>query len=846
MLESEYIDKEKMKNGLTDEEVSERLKQFGKNLLPTEKKPSIVSKFIDQFKNFLILILLFASVISIVFGEVIDSIVIIAIVILNAILGVVQEQRAENALEKVKQLVTQRSKVLRNGKVIEILSEDIVPHDVVLLEAGDKVPADGVVVEEKSLFIDESFLTGESVSVKKNVFKKVISDDCSVFLGSTVVKGKGKIVVLKTGKNTKLGQIAQTIKETKKQKTPLEIQLDNLGKLLGILFLIVSGIVFILGYLNGGNFIDMLLMSVSLAVAAIPEGLPAVVTIVLALGIYEMARKNAVVRNLPTVETLGSVTYICTDKTGTLTQNRMKLVGVFENNKLLQNGINEKNISKKLLRAMILCNDATKERGDPTEIALIEFIDDKRTTETRERYKRVDEIPFTSENKRMTTIHEAEDGYLSICKGAPEVVLSLSEFELVDEKVVPLTKERKNELIKFIEEFSLNGLRILAFGEKTLKNLSENPESELIFLSFIMLKDPLREGVKEAIDKCRKAHIKPVMITGDHPITAYAIARELDFPEGEVVTSEQIEKFDNEKFEEAINKISIFARINPLDKLKIVEALQKRGEVVAMTGDGVNDAPALKKADIGIAMGLSGTEVAKEASDMVLMDDNFVTLVDAVFQGRVIFENIRKFIVYLLSCNIAEVMIMFFALILRYPAPLLPIHLLWLNLVTDSFPALALGTEKGEENVMNKPPRGKKEPILTKYHYSIIIVQSIAITFATLLGFILSLNRTGNIDEARTIAYIILVLSELLRAYSARSFEGYIFKLGIFTNKFMNFSFIFGILLLVLTIYIPPLRAIFKNTIPTIKEAVDILLLAFLPFAIAEFSKVIRKDEYGN
>jgi len=830
-----------LEHGLTTEEAEERLKKFGKNALPEGKKESLLEKFVNQFKNFLIIILIFASIVSSVFGEYIDASVILAIVVMNAILGVVQEQRAENALEKVKKLTSPVSTVVRDGHIVKIPSSHIVPSDILILEAGDKIQADGVVIKEVNFFVDESMLTGESVAVKKNVCSSNPTEECKVYMGTVVVKGKAKVLVTKTGINTQLGKIAEKIKETKKEKTPLEVQLDNIGKLLGIIFLSVSLTVFFIGILRGYKVLDMLLISVSLAVAAIPEGLPAVVTIVLSIGVWEMARKNAVVRNLPAVETLGAVTYICTDKTGTLTQNKMRLVYIFEEGNIKY----ELNVSERLKRAMILCNDAEKDRGDPTEIALIDFMEDKEIDDTRKKFERVSEIPFTSESKRMTTVHRFNDKYLVVSKGAAEVILGLSKFEKNGNET-ELTEHRRETLLKIVEEYAGKGLRILAFAEKTIDTLSENFESDLVFLGFVLLKDPLREEVKDAIDKCRSAGIKPMMITGDHPITAYAIARELDFPEGEVLTSKDLEHISDDELAKIIENISIFARINPLDKLRIVQALQRKNEVVAMTGDGVNDAPALKKADIGVSMGLTGTEVAKEASDMVLLDDNFATLVSAVFQGRTIFENIRKFIVYLLSCNIAEVLIMFFALILGYPPPLLPLHLLWLNLVTDSFPALALGMEKGEKELMKRPPRGKKEPILTNYHYGIIITQNLSITAATLLGFIVSLKRTGNLNEARTMAYMVLVLSELLRAYSGRSFEGYLFKIGIFTNRFMNFSFIFGVLLLLVTIYVPPLRFIFKNTVPTLRESFDILLLSFLPFVISEISKIIRKDEFGR
>ncbi|MGB9832770.1 MAG: cation-translocating P-type ATPase, partial [Caldisericum exile] len=509
MIDLKNLRQELIESGLTTQEAEEKLKQFGKNELPEGRKETLLQKFINQFKNFLIIILIFASIISAFFGEFVDSIVILAIVILNAILGVIQEQRAENALEKVKKLTSPTSTVLRDGKITKIPSNEIVPSDILLLEAGDKVQADGIVVKEVSLFVDESMLTGESVPVKKNSCLGEITEDCKVYMGTTVVKGKARVLVTETGINTQLGKIATKISETKKEKTPLEVQLDNIGKLLGILFLIVSAIIFMLGWLRGGKILDMLLTSVSLAVAAIPEGLPAVVTIVLAIGVFEMAKRNAVIRNLPAVETLGAVTYICTDKTGTLTQNKMKIVAVFEDGKINS----ELNISERLKRAMILCNDAEKDRGDPTEIALIDFIDDKEIREVRSKFERISEIPFTSESKRMTTIHKFGNEYLVVSKGASEVILELSKFAKIDSKIVELSIEKKQELLKIVEENAAKGLRILAFADKIIPNLHEATEENLVFLGFVMMKDPLRMEVKDAIDKCRSAGIRPVMIT---------------------------------------------------------------------------------------------------------------------------------------------------------------------------------------------------------------------------------------------------------------------------------------------------------------------------------------------
>lgn len=841
------ISKKHVEKGLTQSEASTLLEKYGPNTLPEPPKPSLFLQFIDQFKNFLVLVLIFAAIISAFFGELIDTLAIIGITILNAILGVAQERRAEKALEAVKKLSSTHSKVLREGEVKVIESELVVPSDILILEAGDKITCDGVIVEERSLFVDESILTGESISVKKSVYRENEDspETSSVYMGTSVTKGRARVFVTATGVKTKLGEIALKIRETKKQKTPLEIQLNTLGKILGLLFLLVCAIVFTLGAIRGVRILEMLLISISLAVAAIPEGLPAVVTIVLAIGVAEMAKRNAVVRNLPAVETLGAVTHICTDKTGTLTQNKMSLVFIYFNRKLYDDfRTSRKEIHEDFIKSMVLCNDATLTSGDPTEVALIEWLPEKEITSIRKKYPRINEIPFTSESKRMSTVHSDNGHFFSVSKGATEIILDLCEKIFENGKEQLITKEKKEEILKITEDLANKGLRMLALAYKQLDKepiSEEEIESNLTFLGLVCLKDPLRPEVRDAVDKCRFAGIRPVMITGDHQITAYAIARELDFPEGKVITSAELERMDNDTLARIIEDVSIFARINPLDKLRIVEALQKKQEVVAMTGDGVNDAPALKKSDIGVAMGQTGTEVAKEASDMVLLDDNFATLVEAVFQGRTIYENMRKFIVYLLSCNIGEVLVMFLALLFGYPAPLLPLQLLWLNLVTDSFPALAIGMEKGEEGLMSKLPRGKKEPLLTKYHYGIIITQSIAITIATLTGFFIAYKRT-NINEARTIAYMILVLSELLRAFSARSFEGYLFKMGFFSNRFLTLSAIGGALLLFASVYIGPFAMLFKNVVPTKSEFLYIILLAFVPFVVSEVSKVIRPE----
>jgi len=832
--------------GLSSEEAKKRLKTYGYNELPEPPKPTLLAQFLDQFKSTLVLILIAAAIISAFFGELIDTLVILGITILNATLGVVQQRRAESALEAVKKLSNPTSKVLRDGKVQVIPSREVVPGDVLILEAGDKVSCDGILVEVYGLMVDESTLTGESVPVTKTPsIGGAPSDENMVFMGTAVTKGRAKVLVTSTGVNTKLGQIATKIKEVKKDRTPLEVQLDVLGRVLGFIFVLVCAVILIMGLIRGIPFQEMFLTSISLAVAAIPEGLPAVVTIVLALGVAEMARRRAVVRNLPAVETLGSVTVICTDKTGTLTQNRMTLVEIYTDAiHISGENLNIHSVPYEIQRAMVLCNDANKDSGDPTEVALISWLPDKLIDTLRASHPRIYEVPFTSERKRMSTVHKFGDEYLIVSKGAVEVILDICTYELIKEnRIVPLTDARKSAILSVAEGLASQGLRILAIAEgRTSKapHSDEEVERGLIFLGLLCLKDPLRPEVKEAVENCRKAGIRPVMITGDHQVTAYSIAKELDFPEGRVLTSNDLAGFSDEELAEHIEEVSVFARINPLDKLRIVEAFQKKQEVVAMTGDGVNDAPALKKSDIGVAMGQTGTEVAKEASDMVLLDDNFATLVSAVFQGRTIYENIRKFVVYLLSCNIGEVLIMFIAIILGYPAPLLPLQLLWLNLVTDSFPALAIGMEPGEAEIMYRPPRGKKEPLLTNYHMGIIITQSIAIAFATLLSFILTYNG-NNLSSARTVAYMTLVISELIRVFSARSFETPVYRINLFANKFLFYSILWAFGALLASVYISPLARIFNNVIPTIRDLDIIVSCAFIPFIISEIAKFIRR-----
>ena len=872
-----------LKSGLSSEEAKKRLDEVGYNELVGKKGETIWQMLLEQFKDFLVLILIGASLVSAVVGETTDAIVIILIVILNAILGVVQEARASKALEALKKMAAPEAKVIRDGKVVEIPARELVPGDIVILEAGNYVPADLRLIESINLKIDEASLTGESVPSEKNA-EVVLGGEVplgdrnnSAFMGTVVTYGRGKGIVIETGMNTEIGLIAKMLESYEEEETPLQKKLDDLGKVLGIACLVICGIVFVLGIFEGNPLLDMFMTAVSLAVAAIPEGLPAIVTIVLALGMQRMVKRHAIIKKLHAVETLGSTTVICSDKTGTLTQNEMTARKVFVNGKFYSiTGEGYKPIGefylddqkydplsdpdlKMLLTISALCNDAKLEEsgsntekswrimGDPTEGCLIVAAEKAGLSaeELNASTPRLQEIPFDSDRKRMTTFHLYNNSYFAFTKGAPDIMLSLSNRILKNNQVFDITDEDRKTILEANHSMASQALRVLGFAFKPVDSIPSHPdpaevEKDMIFVGLVGMIDPARPEAKDAIKICKQAGIKPVMITGDYKDTAEAIAKELGMIDenSQALTGLDLDKMTDEELVSVANNVSVYARVSPVHKLRIVDAIKNNGHIVAMTGDGVNDAPALKRADIGIAMGITGTDVAKEAADMILTDDNFASIVAAVEEGRTIYANIRKFIFFLLSCNIAEILIIFVAMLAGLPVPLKPIQLLWLNLLTDAFPALALGMEAKEPGIMKKPPRNPNEPILDKKMNWQIAVQSTFMTIAVLGVFVFSLNSTSDLRVARTFAFATLIFSELLRAYTSRSEELLIYKIGFFSNLYMVGGTLLSFLLLIAVLYIPALREIFDTVKLSFYDWDIIVLFGILPFIAAEITKL--------
>lgn len=810
--------------GLTSQEAAERIKKYGYNELEEKKGKSLFQMFIDEFKDFMIVVLLIAALISLFVGETTDAVIIIAIVVLNALLGVIQENRANQALQALKKLSTPHAKVLRDGKIQVLPTKELVPGDIVILEAGDFVPADGRLIESANLKINESSLTGESVPVDK-ISARLESDDVSlgdrinmVFSGTTVVYGRGKMVVTNTGMNTEIGKIASMMGE-EEVKIPLQERLAQLGKTLAIAALIICGVIFGIGIFRGTPLMDMFLTAVSLAVAAIPEGLPAIVTVTLALGVQRMVKRNAIIKKLPAVETLGSANVVCTDKTGTLTLNKMTVTNVYIDKKVNEFKKSDNKRLLKLIEYSALCSDAEiddegREIGDPTEVALVIALKKlgKMKSELQEKYPRIDEIPFESERKLMTTVHKYEDKFLSITKGALESLLPKCEYIDDNGNIREITQNDIEEINKANEQLARNGMRVLSLGYRILSDKDydkENLETNLTFLGLIGMIDPPRPEAKEAIRKCDLAGITTVMITGDHKLTAEAIARELGLlHEGElVVTGKELEEMDFEELVKKVKKIRVYARVSPEHKVKIVKAWQKNGAIVGMTGDGVNDAPALSQADIGVAMGITGTEVAKEASDMVLTDDNFATIVSAVEEGRTIYSNIRKSIRYLLSCNIGEIFTVFIATLFGLGQPLLPIHLLWINLVTDSLPALGLGMEPPSPDVMKEKPRSRDESIFAQGLGIQVIIEGAFMSILSITAFMLG-NRYS-LEIAETMTFMTLVFSQLLHSLNSRSNVESIFRMKFFSNRFLLMAIGIGVLLQ-LILEIPFLSTVFE------------------------------------
>lgn len=873
--------------GLSKEEAERRLQQYGPNQLEEEAKKPFWKKLVEQFVDPMIIILLVASIFSAVTGEAVDAMIIISIVVVNAILSLSQEGKAEEAIAALKKMSSPKAKVLRDGRRVEVNSEDLVPGDMVILETGDIVPADLRLIESSNLKIDEASLTGESVPVEKDATalyegEVQIGDRENMAFSSTIVSyGRGQGVVVATGEETEIGRIATSIASVEEEETPLQRKLAGLSKSLAILLVAVCALVFGVGLLYKMDPKEMFMTSISLAVAAIPEGLPAIVTIVLSIGMGRMAKKHAIVKKLLAVETLGTTTVICSDKTGTLTQNEMTVTNVFvagEDYKVSGTGyepvgsftkegadVEAKSIpgSRELFAIAALTNDARLEKtesgvhmmGDPTEGALVTLAEKAgypQETLNKE-FPRVEELPFDSTRKMMSTLHESfVPGMItSLTKGAPDIVLDRCNSVLMENEIVPLTPELKETILAQNSTYARQALRVLAYAYRTFEAMPEDvsPESVETNMTFVGLTgmiDPARPEVRDAIRECKSAGVVPVMITGDYLETAFAIAKDLGIAEdqSQAIMGADLNKMSEEELRQCVKEKRVFARVSPENKVQIVTALKQNGHIAAMTGDGVNDAPAIKKADIGIAMGITGTDVAKNTAEVILTDDNFATIVGAVEEGRIIYENIKKFVGFLLSCNIGEVLIVFLAIVLNLPVPLLPIQLLWLNLVTDSFPALALGVEKGEKGMMEEPPRDPKEPILDRELTITVAIQSIAITAATLGAYLIGLSRFGQSEvglmTARTMAFATLILSELLRSYSARSINSTVFHIGVFSNKTLVKATAFSFFLMVVVMYVPFLERLFKLVDLGVNEWIVVLIASFIPFVLGEMQKLIR------
>ena len=884
-------------DGLSSEEVQNRLQEFGPNELKKEKRKSPVKLFLEQFTDILIIILLAATALSFAVGEVYDAIVIIVIVMACAVLGFTQEYKAEKALEALKKMTAPTATVLRDGKEVQLSTSDIVPGDIILLYTGDKVSADARLIEAINMKTDEASLTGESTPVRKDVKPlpegTLVSDRRNtLFTGTVVVYGRGKAVVTSTGMNTEFGKIAKMVQVTKEEETPLEKRLGQVGKWLGIMSIAVCAAVAIFGIYKGREILDMILWAISLAVAAVPEALPAVVTGALAVGMYRMARENAIVRRLPAVETLGCTSVICSDKTGTMTKGEMTVQRIYVNDKTMKvtgvgyepqghflfedkklDPIKEKELHL-LLKTAALCNDAKLEKeegkwivkGDPTEGALVVAAAKANLwkEEIEKDEPRINEIPFSSERKRMTTIHEAygqsKIGYM---KGAPEIVLEKCNKVYTNGKLHKLTDGIRKQILAVNEAMAIQALRNLGFACKELPesttSLSEEDEKDFVFLGIIGMIDPPRKEVKDAIYMCNKAGIKVVMVTGDHKLTAAAVAKALNLigekedEEDRVLTGAELDNLSDEEFEKIVDKIVIYARVSPEHKVRIVKDLRKKGYICAMTGDGVNDAPALKMSDIGIAMGITGTEVTKEASDMVLADDNFATIIKAVKEGREIYSNIKKYLTYLLRCNIMEILVMFIIMMIS-PEPLFEmssgmmppsialttIQILWINLTTDGLPAIALGVDPGDPDLMERKPRNPKESIFTRDVKTYLIAVPVLMTVLLVGGYLFYQPWVSehNLIEARTQLFTAIVLMELANAVNARSLKHTVFKVGVFKNKFLWIAILSSLGLQLTVLYTPMLHSLFDITYPEPFDwmvAIGFTLITFFSIEICKY-----------
>ena len=842
--------------GLSDNEVRNRKDIFGDNALKEKKRKGILKVFLNQFKDLLVGILIVAGIISIITDNVESTLVIFIVIFLNAILGTVQYFKAEQSLEALKSLTAAKCKVIRNGLKQEILSKDIVPGDILFLEAGDLIAADGRIIENHSLQVNESSLTGESLAVEKNA--EVLSDDeiplsdrkNMVFGGTLVTYGRAIAVVTSTGMNSELGKIANLMENTQAKETPLQKTLDKFSGKLAIIIITICIIVFVLEIYRDESILNALMFAVALAVAAIPEALSSIVTIVLALGTEKMAKENAIIKDLKAVEGLGAVSVICSDKTGTLTQNKMTVQKVYVDNKLIEGReLKKDNLAHRfLINNALLCNDSVtvegKEIGDPTEVALVNLGEELHLDELviREKYQRISEIPFDSDRKLMSTVNIVNNKQVLFTKGALDVLINKVNYVADSHGIRKLNDEERKEIISVNKQLSEQGLRILAFAYKELQDkeeITKEDENDYVFTGLISMIDPPRVESKDAVHKCIMAGIKPVMITGDHKVTAAAIAREIGIMGKDDIAVEglEIDKLNDEQLKEKVKNISVYARVSPEHKIRIVRAWQSSGEIVAMTGDGVNDAPALKQADIGVAMGITGTEVSKDAASVILTDDNFSTIVKAVENGRNIYNNIKNSIKFLLAGNLSAIIAVLYCAIINLPMPFAAVHLLFINLLTDSMPAIAIGMEKSNGNLLKEKPRGRNESILNKELLKIVAFEGIIISIFTIISFYGG-NPNLNPKAASTMAFSTLCLARLFHGFNCRGNQS-IFKLGITTNIYSICAFLVGVLLLSTVLFIPPLKIVFNVVSLSGNQYLLLIFCAIMPTVIIQLLKII-------
>lgn len=891
-----------LSKGLTDKEARRKLEKHGPNLLSERKRISPIKILFEQFTDLMVIILMISTVISGFMGEMTEAITIIAIIVVNAIMGFVQEYRTERTMEALKSLAAPYAKVIRNEQQASIPAEDIVPGDVIVLETGDRIAADAAILECNSLHIDESLLTGESLPVEKhqlknkNVLMDPFDKKSSVYMGTVVTGGRAKAVVYATGMKTEMGSIADMIQNIEDDETPLQKRLGHLGKFIAVGCLIICAIVSFTGIIRGEKLFNMLLSGISLAVAAVPEGLPAIVTISLALGVQRMLKRNALIRKLPAVETLGCASVICSDKTGTLTENKMTVrkmyasgyrlditgngynlegnflvdnkptdpvrvdgirlaleIGALCNNSVISHPVPEHTTVGKI-KSIFSKQESFKISGDPTEIALTIAAAKAGINETylKRSYKRIDEIPFDSERKCMSIICKNNCGELLVfTKGAPDVIIDKCSRILSSRGVIKLDELTRRSIIKLNDTMANDALRVIGVAYRKLETGKYNPgktniENELIFVGLLGMIDPPRKEAVEAVRKCRLAGIKPVMITGDHKLTATAIAKELNIYSmgDQVLTGRELDVMNEAQLEKIADSVSVYARVSPKHKLMIVRALKKTGHIVAMTGDGVNDAPAVKEADIGVSMGITGTDVTKEASSMILLDDNFATIIAAVEEGRVIYNNIRKFIRYMLACNLGEVLTMFLGMLLWLPIPLMPIQILWVNLVTDGLPAIALGLDPPENDIMFRRPRGAHDSIFSHGLLKLIIARGIFIGLSTLGIFVTVMYFVNNVELARTAAFMTLVLTQLVHVFECKSETRNIFEIDIFNNMPLVLAIICSLAMILAVVYIPSLQGIFETVPLGLNEWMLIAGFSLMGPVLSSLIGINRKNKY--